>query len=247
MVEGSLFAAAVGTFLLAGFVKGVIGMGLPTVSMGLLSLVVAPVEAAALMIVPSAVTNVWQAVVGPHFRMVCRRLATMLLGICVGTWLGSGLLTGDSTTRTVAALGIALALYAVLGLVRVPFAVPPRAEPWLSPAAGVVTGVVTGATGVFVIPSAPYIQALGMNKDQTVQAFGLSFTVSTIALGVALWLEGAYAVTVAGASVLALVPAAIGMVAGQWVRARVSAEMFRLCFFIGTLFLGLHLASRAWF
>jgi uncharacterized membrane protein YfcA len=44
------------TFLLAGFVKGVIGLGLPTVSMGLLSLVMAPAKAASLLIVPSFVT-----------------------------------------------------------------------------------------------------------------------------------------------------------------------------------------------
>jgi len=41
------------TFLLAGFVKGVIGLGLPTVSMGLLTLVMAPAKAASLLIVPS--------------------------------------------------------------------------------------------------------------------------------------------------------------------------------------------------
>jgi len=171
----------------------------------------------------------------------------MMLGICAGTWLGSGLLTGDSTMLTAAALGAALALYAVLGLSKVTFAVPPRAEPWLSPLMGVVTGVVTGATGVFVIPSAPYIQALGMDKDRTVQAFGLSFTVSTAALAAALALEGAYEVSVAGASVLALLPAALGMAAGQWVRGRISAAVFRLCFFVGTLLLGLHLAARTVF
>jgi len=59
-----------------------------------------------------------------------------MLGICVGTWLGSGLLTGASTARTVAALGVALALYAALGLSKVTFAVPPRAERWLSPNLG---------------------------------------------------------------------------------------------------------------
>lgn len=239
-------AVAIGTFLLAGAVKGVIGMGLPTVSVGLLSLVMLPVEAAALMIVPSFVTNLWQAVVGPHLLAVCRRLWTMMLGICAGTWVGSGLLTGDSTALTVSALGAALAVYAVLGLTKVRFSVSPRTEPWLSPFAGVATGIVTGATGIFVIPSAPYIQALGMDKDRTVQAFGLSFTVSTVALAASLSLEGAYAVSVAGVSVLALLPAAVGMVAGQWVRTRVSAETFRLCFFVGTLLLGLHLALRAW-
>jgi uncharacterized membrane protein YfcA len=55
----------------------------------------------------------------------------------------------------------------------------------------------------------------------------------------------ACAVSVAGASALALVPAAVGMAAGQWVRVRISADAFRLCFFVGTLLLGLHLALRS--
>ena len=45
------------TFLVAGLVKGVVGMGLPTVAMGLLGLVMPPVQAAALLVVPSLVTT----------------------------------------------------------------------------------------------------------------------------------------------------------------------------------------------
>ena len=44
---------------------------------------------------------------------------------------------------------------------------------------------------------------------------------------------------------LALAPALAGMFAGQWLRSRVSPATFRLCFFVGLLALGLHLASRA--
>jgi uncharacterized membrane protein YfcA len=59
-VETLPIVVATLAFLLAGFVKGVIGLGLPTVSMGLLTLVMAPAKAASLLIVPSFVTNVWQ-------------------------------------------------------------------------------------------------------------------------------------------------------------------------------------------
>ena len=88
-----LFIAA--AFLLAGFVKGVIGLGLPTVSMGLLSLVMAPAKAASLLIVPSFVTNVWQLAAGPSFGRLARRLWPMLAGVVVGTLAGTGLLTGS--------------------------------------------------------------------------------------------------------------------------------------------------------
>ena len=59
-MTSSFWLLFVAIFLLAGLVKGVIGMGLPTVAMGLLALVLPPAEAAAIVVVPSLVTNVWQ-------------------------------------------------------------------------------------------------------------------------------------------------------------------------------------------
>ncbi len=230
------------TFLLAGFVKGVIGLGLPTIGMGLLAVVMAPAQAAALLVVPSFVTNVWQLALGPGIGSLLRRLWPMLLGICLGAWAGAGLLSGGA--RASVALGAALALYAVLGLTSVEFSVPRRAEPWLSPVIGVATGIVTAATGVYVIPAVPYMQALGLEKDELVQACGVSFTVSTVALAAILAHDGALETSVAGASLLALVPALIGMALGQWVRSRVRPDVFRVCFLLGLLLLGAHLALR---
>ncbi len=73
------------TFLLAGIVKGVTGMGLPTLAMGLLCTVMPPVTAASLLIVPSFVTNVWQLFAGPSFVSILRRLWLMMAGILIGT------------------------------------------------------------------------------------------------------------------------------------------------------------------
>src|SRR5215470_8547418 len=91
------------TFALAGFVKGVIGLGLPTVAMGLLAVVVPPAQAAALLIVPSFVTNIWQLALGPDLAPLVRRLWPMQLGICLGTWagslLGAGLLSAEDGAR----------------------------------------------------------------------------------------------------------------------------------------------------
>jgi len=100
-------------FALAGFVKGVIGLGLPTISMGLLAVVMPPVEAAAILILPSFITNVWQMLAGPSLSAVIRRLWPMLLASCFGTWAGLGLMTGATARYGAALLGIALALYAV--------------------------------------------------------------------------------------------------------------------------------------
>lgn len=240
-----LLAVAALTFLLAGFVKGVIGLGLPTVAMGLLSTVMAPAQAAALLIVPSFVTNVWQLATGPRFGALARRLWPMMAGVVVGTLAGSGFMQGGHAGQAAIGLGVALMVYAVLGLSAVRFSVPPRSERWLGPAIGTVTGLVTAATGVFVIPAVPYLGALGLPKDDLIQALGLSFTVSTVALAATLAGGGSFESGTAGASALALAPALIGMFVGGWVRGRVSEKVFRRCFFLGLLALGAHLASRA--
>ena len=233
-----------GTFLLAGLVKGVVGLGLPTVAMGLLGLAMPPAEAAALLLVPSLVTNVWQLLAGPRFGALLRRLRGMMFGVVAGTLAGSGLIAGTTARAATAALGGALALYGVAGLLKPRLRVPAAVEPWAGPLVGGATGLVTGATGVFVVPAVPYLGSLGLARDDLVQALGLSFTVSTLALAAGLAWHGALPVKAAGASLLALVPALAGMVLGGWLRTRVRPETFRPCFFVGLLLLGGELVWR---
>jgi uncharacterized membrane protein YfcA len=237
----ALSALVIGTFLLAGTVKGVIGLGLPTVAMGLLGLAMLPAQAAALLIIPSTFTNVWQLATGGHLRPLLKRLWSMLIMIAIGTGLGSvmlGMGGGHSMTR---ALGAALLLYALSGLFMPALRVASRHEAWLGPLCGLITGIITSATGVFVIPAVPYLQALGLERNPLVQALGLSFTISTLALAGGLLWNGALGGGELGASLLALVPALLGMWLGQWLRQRISALVFKRVFFIGMGALGLHL------
>jgi hypothetical protein len=237
-----IFAALV--FVVAGLAKGVIGMGLPTIAMGLLSLVLAPAQAAAVLVVPSLVTNVWQLVAGTNPLGLFRRLWSMMAGVVAGTFAGAGVLAGNNTGFAVLALGVALVFYALVGLAGVKLAVARRHEVWLAPLVGAVTGLVTGATGVFVLPAVPYLQAIGLARDALVQALGLSFTVSTLALAVGLLRLDAYSSVSAGLSLLALAPALIGMWLGQRLRRRLDAATFRRVFFAGLFLLGLYLVLR---
>ncbi|GAB4566917.1 MAG: sulfite exporter TauE/SafE family protein [Rhizobacter sp.] len=245
-VSLSLLALGAVVFTLAGFVKGVIGMGLPTIAMGLLSVAMPPAQAAALLVVPSLVTNVWQ-IAGPGWWALMRRLATLLVGVCLGIAAGAGWLTGQGggSARITAALGVALVAYALLGLLKVRLQVNPRHEPWLSPIVGLATGLVTAASGVFVIPAVPYLNALGLGKEELVRALGISFLVSTIALAVSLRSGGALELGNALGSLLALLPALAGMALGQWVRLRVQPELFKRIFFSGLLALGSYLVLRS--
>jgi uncharacterized protein len=231
-------------FVLAGFTKGIIGLGLPTIAMGLLAIVLPPTQAAALLILPSLITNIWQMLDGPHLRRLLRRLWSFNLGVCAGTWLGTALLVGVGGRHGDLALGLSLMAYAVSGLAALRMAVPRAVEPWLGPATGVVTGCITAATGVFVIPAVPYLQAIGLQKDELVQALGLSFTVSTLALAMALAGLDAFTPDLVVPSALAVVVALAAMRLGQVVLVRLSPKTFRLCFFAGLLALGAYIAAR---
>lgn len=237
----ALSLLVIGTFLLAGTIKGVIGLGLPTIAMGLLGMAMAPTQAAALLIIPATLTNLWQLAFGGHLRGLLERLWPLLLMIVLGTGAGTLWLGIDGGGGVVRALGAALLLYALSGLLLPTLRVSPHHERWLGPFCGLVTGIITAATGVFVIPAVPYLQALGLTKDQLVQALGLSFTVSTLALAAGLLWRGALGGGELSASLLALAPALLGMWFGQWLRQRISARLFKRVFFIGLGVLGAHL------
>lgn len=241
-----LLTVSAGIFVLAGFVKGVVGLGLPTVAVGLLGLFLPPLQVASLLIAPSLVTNVWQLLAGGRIWKLLRRLWPMLVGIVVGTLSGSDLMAEEGDNTATGALGFALVAYALLGLSEVRFQVSPRIEKWLSPVIGVATGLTTAATAVFVIPAVPYVQAMNLEKDELIQALGLSFTVSTISMTFSLVHGGSLHTEGAVLSFVALVPALGGMFVGQWLRSKIPAAMFRRFFFLGLLMLGVHLGTALW-
>ncbi|WPU91688.1 sulfite exporter TauE/SafE family protein [Mucilaginibacter sabulilitoris] len=245
-ISSHIFIIAL-TFFIAGFVKGVAGMGLPTVAIAILSAIMSPVSAASLLIIPSFVTNCWQLFTGSNFLALIRRLWVMMLGILVGTLAGTWLLTSANTIYASVGLGSALIVYAVHGLFAKPLSVPARLERLLSPVIGLTTGLINGGTGIFTLPAVPYIQALGLSKDDLIQALGLSFTVSTIALAMGLARGGAFHLGNITLSALAIIPALLGMWVGTRVRERISLTTFRRWFFILIAILGLELAIHPFF
>ncbi|MBR1203377.1 sulfite exporter TauE/SafE family protein [Bradyrhizobium sp. Pear77] len=232
-------------FLLAGFVKGTLGLGLPTVAMGLLATTMAPGQAIAIVIVPAIVTNIWQTFVGPYLRDILKRLWPLMLGTVVGIWINAGLLTGPYAAYGTVVLGALLVIYAIVGLSRFNFKVARRHEKWVGGIVGVITGLISAATGVQVIPSMPFMQAIGMDKDELVQALGVFFTTATIALAFNLTASGLLTAATALPGAVAMVASFTGMFIGQAVRTRMQPDVFRRWFLISMILLGIYLAGSA--
>ena len=178
----SELAAVAAIYVLAGSVKGTIGLGLPTVSMALLGIWLPVEQAAAILILPAFLTNVWQSLAGRALRTLLIRLWPMLICLVLGTLLTAGILAAGNNALNGAFLGAILAIYAGLVLGGGRFTVSRKAEPVLGSVTGLATGLISGATGIFVVPVAPYLEAMNLGKDELVQAIGITALIATLAL-----------------------------------------------------------------
>jgi uncharacterized membrane protein YfcA len=245
MTDPLLIALVAATFLLAGTVKGVIGLGLPTLSLALLSIATDLTQAMALLVVPSLATNLWQACAGGNGRGLIKRLWPFLTMAGLTVWLGALALPRVDLAWLSGLLGVLLIAYGGVSLTGVRFSIPRPRESWAGPLTGAVNGVLTGMTGSFVVPGVMYLQAIGLSRDALVQAMGMLFTVSTLALALSLYGHGLMTAERSVLSAAALIPALAGMAAGQWVRGRLTEATFRRVFFVSLVALGLYILAGA--
>lgn len=246
MTDSSSIVLIAGVLALAGFVKGVVGLGLPTVTLALLAATLGIETAMAVMLLPSLVTNLWQALAGGAFLALLRRLWPFLLALALATLAASGAPALIAASTLTALLGLTTALYGAVGLATPPWPQPGRIERPLAPAVGLATGVLTGMTGSFVMPAVPFLQALGLPRDRLVQAMGLTFLVATLALAAGLGGRGLVPERLALLSALAVLPALLGMEVGRRVRGALSERRFRQVLFASLLALGLWLLLKPW-
>ena len=227
-------------FLLAGTVKGLVGLGLPTVTIALTSLVLPLTESIALITLPTIVTNVWQAAVGGRFRYILRRHWPLIVPLMIVLYLTVWLIGQKGPNWASVVLGAVLVVYGVMGLARLRLRLSPDLEKPLSPVIGTVSGFIAGLVGVPVIPLMPYLQALEIRPAELVQTLGivlcatsLTLTGSLIKFGL---LDGPHALL----SAAAMVPSMAGMWIGQRIRARLSIEQFRVAVFTALSLTGLY-------
>jgi uncharacterized membrane protein YfcA len=226
-------------------VKGVIGSGLPTIAVGLLTAVIGLHPAIALMLAPTIVTNVWQAVIGGHLRTVLARVWPFLLVGTFAIWLGALALTRLNVHFLSGLLGFLLASYGAFNLFGRQVAIAPHRRTAIGVVAGFLNGVFGGMTGSFGVPGIPYLQAIGLKRDELIQALGILFTLSTVSLSLALGGQNLLTFQLGLASVLAVAPALVGMVVGQQLRRMLPEARFRVVFLTGQIVLGSYIMLQS--
>ena len=204
-------AFALGVFLIAGVVKGLVGLGLPTITIALTSLVLPLSDSIALVALPTVFTNVLQAAVGGRFWQIVRRQWPLMLPLMICLY-GTMWLAGRKTPGwAFLILAAVLVLYSALGLFRIRLKVHADLEKPLGPVIGVISGVVAGFVGVPVVPLMPYLQALDIKPSELVQTLGVVLCATSLVLTGSLLnfglLDGQRSIV----SAMAVVPAMAGM------------------------------------
>ena len=254
-------------YFVAGIVKGGIGLGLPTVSIGLMAVWLPVEQAAGILIIPVIITNIWQSFFGTALKLIVYRLWSLLVTLIFGSFVGAILISGVNTAIVTALLGGVLALFAISGLTGLRFTVPVEKEKKWNPVIGFITGIISGATAIFVVPVVPYLQSLDFSKGQSppsendsdpteardetaekdalIQALGLTVLISSGALAIGLNAREELPASIILPGIIATVTAILGMVAGRIIRNAMSLDVFRKWVLAGLLLLGFVMILRA--
>ena len=233
-------AFGLAVFLLAGTVKGLVGLGLPTIVIALTTLMLPLTESIALIALPTIFTNLWQAVVGGQFRKILRRQWPLIVPLAISLYVTMWLVGQKGPNWAFLVLAIVLIVYSGLGLLRIRLHIHADLERPLAPLIGVVSGFVAGLVGVPIIPLMPYLQGLDVKPSELVQTLGVVLCATSLTLTSSLLFFGLLDGPRAVVSAVAVVPAMAGMWVGQQVRLRLSVEQFRLAVFWALLLTGVY-------
>jgi uncharacterized protein len=230
-----------------GFIKGIVGLGLPLISIPLLCFAVPLKTAVALMTAPILVTNLVQFFEGGRAGRALRRFWLIVATLVVTIFFSAQALILFPENVLFTILGVMLLIMAALMYLRPSFRVTESQERIVGPLTGIVGGVLGGMTGMYGPPIMVFLGALRLDKDFFVTTVsmlyftgGAALAIGLLGFGVATWQELAI-------SAIAVIPVYLGLLLGQRLRVRLDQARWSnalLCVYVIT---AISFLARAWF
>ncbi len=242
-IELILYASAV--LLIAGMIKGFVGLGLPAIAIALLAFRIETREAVALVIMPMFVSNLWQYLRGPDRLGTVRRhwRFALVIGVVVAATVFVSQDAPDRVLRGI--LGLLVLLFCLLSWRNLVPVIPAQRMRIFEFLSAFVSGLVGGLTAVWAPVLAAYLSARQLERDDFVQVFG--FLVSAGSIGILLTYPSVGFASGVDflISTWLLVPTLLGFTLGEVVRKRAEPGLFRTIFLIAFAMVGLNLLLRA--
>jgi uncharacterized membrane protein YfcA len=245
IVEWTTLAAVAAVFLFAGFVKGIVAIGLPAISISLLSHIIGVREAVFITLAPAFLTSVAQAVAGPALVPSIKRLWPLLVVGAIAIFAVSRIAVQGNPRLMAGMVGSLIALYAAASLLKFRLPHPGANEKFWSPAIGLVGGVLGGMSGMFAIPGVPYIQSLRLDRETMIQSIAIWFTVGALVMMLALGVQAAFTPKIITMSAVAVVTSLIGIWFGTKARGKMSDGLFLNVFYVAFLLMGSFIVWKA--
>lgn len=231
--------------LAAGAVKGILGIGVPVVSVSLLSLAIDVPMAVALLPVPILLSNLWQSLSSGLVLHTLRRFTPLVVALVAGTFVGAWLLVDMNQRALLGIVGAAVLVFAASGFFPRRLRVGPGAERWVGAPVGFAGGVLGGMTTFFGPPIIMFLFALHLDKDEFVGTISTIYLCAAIPLAAALGMFGFMGTEGYLWSAAAAAPLFVGVLVGQWLRARISQSAFRRGLLVMLVVVGARLVYRA--
>jgi len=245
VTELLLIGAAV--FVIAGTVKGVVGIGLPTAAISMLTLFIDPRMAIALGLGPVLASNAWQIWTMGDLRGSIRRYWVFAVFLGASVFL-TVTLSADISERVIfLSIGISIVAFSVIHLNFTMPPMPDRHDRVAQVGFGTLSGILGGLSGVWIAPIIMYLSARNLSKDAFVRASGMLLFVGSVPLVAAYVQQGFLTQEIAGVSLVLVLPTLIGFALGARLRSRMSNEKFRKVLLYVFLILGLNLLRRGLF
>jgi len=214
-------------FFIAGSVKGVLGFGLPLITMSLLPFVI-PVE---LAIVLSALvqpaTNIGQLISTGGAKQAFKSTWTILLALVPSVAFGVWFLNSLEGNSHLLILGLTLIGFAVHSLSGFSFLISKERQSF----AGVFTGLVAGLVGVLTSINGMffimYLVGIGTDRQAFRAAIALLFIVSGVLINSGFWFAGLLNQNNILIGLLVLIPCFLGMSFGNKIGERIPNDAFR--------------------
>ena len=232
-------------FTISGIVKGIVGMGLPTISLLLLTLFTNINTAISLIIIPSLATNLFQGFLGKYFKELVREFWGFFIVSGFFVYLGTFIFVKVNVQISTLLLSILIILYSFIVLIKKNFSIKNKKSIFLRLTVFSTNGILTGTTGSLIIPGVFYFQSLGFNKEKLIQALGLHFSVLTLFLGLSKSYNNYYLTQdLLFVSLVSCFFAFSGMYVGSIIRSKIDEKIFKNLFIFSLIILGFLIALK---
>jgi uncharacterized membrane protein YfcA len=233
--------------LVAGIVKGTIGIGLPTTALGIMTIVMAPRVAIAYLLVPMLVSNAWQVHRAGQAKQTALRYLPFAVALVIGVWV-TIYLTYDVSDRILfGVLGGAIVVFVLINVTAWAPYIPDHLARPMQYILGAIAGVLGGLTSVWAPPMVIYLTARKVPMAEFVRASGLLIFIGSVPLAAGYFAQGLVDIQTFGASVALLVPTFAGFVIGERFRGRADEVTLRRILLAVFFLMGLNLIRRSVF